>query len=522
MTHRRDRKIIPRFLLWIAIFHALVNTVKGQGQGDCTLCADGSAPDMNLSSEDLGWSCFDLNSFASILKTSDAECTELQIIGFQDCACPTFPPGFCTLCPGGFSDIPDKNVQVPSTNNLTCGDILFVETSLLQNGCEDLAPYRERCGCPAEAECSYCADGTMPMYSNRVIPYLSTPSNQVTCAQQASAAFSSTAEQCDTYTVAPVPVNGQGYCGCQGTFPSNFCSLCPAGTEVVNPDAVLPETGGMTCLEMEEYLRYITDQTSCQTIADSSQICCRPIESCPVCATDDVGYNKGKPYDPYGLTCEDVGLAEHYGFPMTCQDVQTRFPFYCECPNANPTCTLCQLGELPPETNKVIPLMDTTCQEINDYTTLRLTSECTAEKAKYPFDASAYCGCTGFEAPKACTFCPAGERVRDTSLVPEGADGASCGELMEFADYVRTSDLCSAIHAFSSVCCMDPTEPTTTPSVGQPTSPRPSPTDQLPSASPSMAPSRPSLPPPTPTPTSAATTASILIPALLIVMSVVG
>lgn len=524
MVYRRGGKLIQILLLWIVTFHALVSFVTGQDQ--CTLCADGSDPDMTLSSEELGWNCWDLNSFASILKTGDAECTELQIVGFQDCACPTFPAGFCTLCPGGYSDIPDKSVAVPSTNNLTCGDILFVETEMLQNGCEDLAPYRDRCGCPAEAECTFCADGTMPMYADRVVPYLSTSTSQVTCSEQASAAFSATTEQCDTYTVAPVAVNGQGFCGCQGTFPSNLCTLCPAGAEVVNPDIVLPDTGGMTCLEMEEYLRYITDETSCQTISDRSQICCEQIESCPVCpGGENVDYKEEKPYDPYGLTCETIGLAEHYGYPMTCEDVQTRFPYYCECPGAIPRCTLCQLGEIPPETNKEIPLMGTTCQEVNDYTSLRLTTECAAEKASFSFDASAYCGCTGFEAPKACTFCPEGSMVGDIGLAPEGADGASCGELADFADYVRTADLCSSVQAFSSECCTDPALPTASPSVGHPTpvpgppSPSITPVSEAPSTAPSATPA----PQATPFPTSSARNIGVVIPVVAVmVMTFMG
>jgi hypothetical protein len=537
MVCRWGDKLIQRFLLWIAIFHAVVQVVNGQDP--CTLCADGSDPDMNLSSEELGWNCWDLNSFASILQNGDAECTELQIVGFQDCACPTFPAGFCTLCPGGFSDIPDKSVTVPSTNNLTCGDILFVETALLQNGCDDLAPYRERCGCPAEAECTYCADGTMPMYADRKIPYLSTPGSEVTCSGQASLAFSATADQCDGFTVAPVAVNGQGYCGCQGTFPSNLCSLCPAGTDVENPDVVLPGSGGMTCLEMEEYVRYITDEAACHAIADSAQqVCCEPMESCPVCG-DMATYNKEKPYDPYGLNCENIGMAPHFGFPMTCDDVQARFPYYCECPEAVPACTLCQLGELPPETSKEIPLFGTTCQEVNDYTSLRLATECGTEKSSFPFDASAYCGCTGFEAPKACTFCPDGEIVRNANLVPGGAGGASCGELMDFADYVRTPDLCSSVQAFSSDCCMDPTAPTIAPTVTPPTleSQPPGTTSPDETIAPTVAPTNatnapgpgpepgpaPAPDPATPPPTSSATTKNILVPILtLIAVSCIG
>jgi hypothetical protein len=435
----------------------------------CTLCADGSPPDMSLMSADLGWSCTDLNQFASILKNGDTECTDLQIVGFQDCACPAYPTGYCTLCPGGFSDIPDKTLAVPSTSNLTCGDILFVSETVLQGGCEDLAPYRERCGCPTDAACTFCADGTMPVNMDRILPYLTRNSQTTTCAQQSSKAFSAPAELCDDIVVAPVAVNAQGFCGCQGTFPSNLCTLCPAGTQVTNPDLVVPQSGGLSCSEMEDYLKYITDAASCQLIADSAAVCCRPVESCPVC--EGSLYNEEKIYDPYVLPCRDLGYAPEFGSPMTCEDIQTRFPYFCECEGASPQCTLCQLGELPPETDKAIPLLGTTCKEVNDYASIRLTTECAAEKASWSFDASAYCGCTGFEPPDKCAFCPEGQIVRDATKVPELAGTSPCSELEDFAKYVIASNLCSNLQQFGLDCCVDPNSPTEAPSPGPPLTP---------------------------------------------------
>ncbi|CAB9513160.1 expressed unknown protein [Seminavis robusta] len=440
--------------------------VVAQDPNKCDLCSDGSEPDMSLMSADLGWSCTDLNQFTIYLKAGDKECIDLQLIGFQDCGCPTYPPGYCTLCPGGFSDIPDRDLIVPSPQNLTCGKILFVNSDALAGGCGDLEPYRDHCGCPSDAECSFCADGTMPMNMDRVIPYLSKPSETTTCAQQAQRAFSATAEQCQDIIVPPVAVNVQGFCGCQGTFPSSLCSLCPLGMDIANPDLVLPDTGGLTCQEMDEYLSYITDEASCQAIADSSQVCCQPIEECPVC--EGVLFNEDKLYEPYGLTCANIGLASDFGHPMSCEDVQTRFPYFCECADAIPACTLCQLGEVPPETDKPIPLLGTTCKEVNDYASIRLTSECAQEMASQSFDSSAYCGCTGFEPPNQCTFCPEGQIVRQINKAPELAGGATCGDLLDFASYVTTYNLCSSVQAFAFECCVDPDSPTEAPSPGPP------------------------------------------------------
>jgi hypothetical protein len=470
MTFRRRGGPVMRSIaaLGLALVLGLM-TPFVTAQDQCTLCADGSDPDMSLMSADLGWSCTDLSQFASILKAGDTECTDLQIVGFQDCACPTYPTGFCSLCPGGFSDIPDKTVTVPSTTNLTCGDILFVAESVLQGGCEDLAPYRERCGCPTDVACNFCADGTTPANSDRILPYLTRNGQTTTCAQQTSNAFSAPAELCNEVVVAPVAVNAQGFCGCQGTFPSNLCTLCPGGAAATNPDLVVPQSGGLSCTQMEDYLSYITDEASCQLIADSSAVCCRPVESCPVC--EGALYNQDKFYDPYGLPCADIGYAPEFGSPMTCDDIQTRFPYFCECEGADPQCTLCQLGELPPEMDKDIPLLGTTCKEVNDYASIRLTSECAEEKASWSFDASAYCGCTGFEPPDQCDFCPSGQIVRDTAKVPELAGTSACSELEDFTKYVTDASLCSTLQKFGLECCVDPNAPTEAPSPGPPLSP---------------------------------------------------
>ena len=491
----------------------------------CTLCYDGSEPDMSLSSESLGWSCTDLQLFADILTPNEDDCVELQIAGFQDCNCPTYPPGFCTLCPGGFSDIPDRSVSVPSTTNLTCGDILFVEESLLANGCQDLAPYRERCGCPIEAECTFCADGSDPRNRDRVIPYLSVAGQDpVTCGENAAKAFSAPADRCNDYTVAPVAVNPQGYCGCPGTFPSNLCSLCPNG-QVVNSDIVVPQTGGLTCSEMETYLSYITDEDACRTIAETSHVCCRQLDECPVCPGGSrVEYNKDRLYEPYGLTCENIGLSQQYGFPMTCEDVQTRFPFYCGCPDTNPSCTLCQLGELPPEMEKEIPLLSTTCEEVNDFLSLRLTRECAGEAASLSFAASAYCGCTGFTPPDQCSFCGDGQIIRDLSFVPEGAQGATCGELQDFSRYVRTVNLCIAVQNFAPACCsVPPGTPTMAPTTSSPIAPTDTPSPATPTTPvPTNAPTTSAPAPTTPPPPSSALSRTLLPTLAILFVTTIG
>ena len=147
-------------------------------------------------------------------------------------------------------------------------------------------------------------------------------------------------------------------------------------------------------------------------------------------------------------------------------------------------------------------------------------SECAEEKASQSFAASAYCGCTGFEAPRACTFCPEDEVVRDTAAAPDGAGGATCGDLADFADYVLTASLCSSVQAFADECCMNPSDPTEAPSTGPPppeTDPPDPPAPTL-TAPPTVAPS--TVPPgmPTSAPTSASRSSSLLFPMAFVTM----
>lgn len=464
----------------------------------CTLCADGSAPNLSLESDSLQWTCSNLAVFADILIAGEQECIDLQFAGFWDCECPTYPENYCTLCPGGSNEITNPDFIVPSNANLTCRQILYVDENRLDS-CEELAPFRSMCGCPTDVQCSFCTDGTVPTFGDRIIPYLTTSENPVTCASNAAKAFSAPPATCEDYTIAPVPVNGQAYCGCQGTAPLDLCTLCPEGTTLVNPELDIPRTG-LNCREMQEYLRYVTEEESCNAIASMGRPCCQPLEPCPVCPQGpNVEFERELSYPPYQMTCETIGLAEQFGYKMGCSDVQQRFPYYCGCPGSQPACTLCPLGQIPP-LERDIPLLQTTCSEVNAYASLRLASECAEEMASLRFDASAYCGCTGFLPPDDCPFCRAGQIVRDLALVPPGAD-QPCEILADFARYVTRADLCTAVQEFAPACCDSPTGPTTAPAPTINDTNMPTPTFF--SNAPSLTPSVPTSFPPvfvTPTP----------------------
>ena len=99
-------------------------------------------------------------------------------------------------------------------------------------------------------------------YSDQRIPYLSQNDHHVTCADYEAAAWLLPhRERYKQFRQAPLPVKVQEYCGCPITSPANACLLCHKGTSLENPEMVVPNMGGLNCLELEEYLSFITNVT---------------------------------------------------------------------------------------------------------------------------------------------------------------------------------------------------------------------------------------------------------------------
>ena len=438
----------------------------------CSLCEDGSRPPDNGARtvwEGEEWNCRDLSQILGIIgvPAGSEDCFSLQFRAFTDCGCLTFPQEVvCSLCPGGFSDLPMPDIPIPGFPGLTCGDIVFASRDHEDDAiltCDQVQRFSRLCRCPDA--CSLCRySDEVPEFPNRIIPFLSTKDNVVTCADHAAQAARIPSDRCDTYHKAPVPVNVPALCGCPMASPANACSLCPNGKQVLDRSLVIPQAGGQTCEALEQYVQFITDRQSCLDIASVAEACCREYDPCPICSDGTNGLGRFKTYEPYSLSCDRVGLASHFGFPLTCATAQERFPFFCRCPGARPDCTICPLGMLPPDPSRFMPLLNMTCGQVNDFLSLRSAAECDDAILSFSVDVAAFCGCIPTEISLGrgrCALCPEGQEVLSQSQMPNqvsitgsiSTDSIHCHELADLAPYVVKSDLCRAVQQSTPECC---------------------------------------------------------------------
>ena len=496
------------------------------GSSGCTLCYDGSSI-ANPFVESVRLPPFTCGDLSVLVESSseftDMECLNYQTVGATDCGCPTSPldDEYCPLCegfdvsplviPDSYMDLPIPTTATQPVEGLTCADLVFQAQASAQIPCDRVATYQRYCGCgrntpapirpttpvptslPATSapnndgnmnfSCYFCPDKDPPQFSDRKLPYLNTaptpqsntlPYNEqvtpgaiTTCGYLAESARTSSMdeEECFDAIYPPVTLDAQSYCGCSETIAEDLCSICPAGSPLVNPDLAVPGAGGMSCLEIEVYLRFVTDEEACNTIAESARtVCCTPAPECPVCQNSVFTYNRNKLYPPFGLTCSQLNLALNplLGYNVTCAGIQETFGYYCECANAvRPSCSLCPMDDIPPDPSLEIPVLGPgiTCGEINEYASLRLEESCADDIAGWSVDAQAFCGCTGFEARGMCSVqCPSDLLLDPDALVPDSLgvsvnDFITCRELVDFAPYVNDPALCSAMQQSVLGCC---------------------------------------------------------------------
>ncbi|CAB9525092.1 expressed unknown protein [Seminavis robusta] len=334
--------------------------------------------------------------------------------------------------------------------------------------------------------CFLCPDQNPPLFQNRVLPYLTPapspqsntipvgqtdPTETTTCGMLAAEAETLTdATECFDAIFPTVPLDVPSFCGCSSSQTWDLCSLC-GNQPISNPDLNVPGSGGLTCLDLQEYMRFVTDENSCNTIAETARAaCCTPLPNCPVCVNPVFTYAQDKLYPPFGLKCSELSLAERLGHNVTCPEIQERFGWYCECPNAiRPSCSLCGDGVDVPQPEQPVQALGegVTCQEVDDYASLRPAETCESDIAAWSVDARAFCGCPGFSPRGDCRIaCSSGLVVDTNALVKDEAgisinDYLTCGELFAFAPFVTSSDMCLAMQRSSqNGCCVAPGEET--------------------------------------------------------------
>lgn len=182
-----------------------------------------------------------------------------------------------------------------------------------------------------------------------------------------------------------------------------------------------------------------------------------PTSSCSVCATPGE-YEADRLYPHWQLRCHSLGEATESGLDCV-EDIQKRFGAFCGCPGAVAECKLCPSDATLPNPNKVIPLLwSGTCEDVNLYSSLRSSSDCSSHLNAFPFDLSAFCECSGATTPTTskCSFCPPGFSVADLDHEPTGAYGSTCGEIADLAQYVTDGSYCSYVRGFAIDCCTTP------------------------------------------------------------------
>lgn len=486
-----------------------ISTTLAQQVNDedvCTICQDGSPisiPDGVIELDGVEWTCSELSQILWLLGAdAGGGCESLHFRGFVNCGCPTFDNDeYCSMCPKGFSDLPDPDIAIPGFEDLTCKDIIFAQRSDPEAPipCEELENYAKLCHCPES--CSFCRYSDESLANlDRIIPYLTHGDNQVTCAEHAAAVGSLLrGEDCDMLREPPVPVNVEGYCGCPRSSAANLCPLCPDGVPLRNPDLVTANVGGLTCQELEEYLMYVNDPEVCTSISETSQECCGYLDACPVCPDGSWGRGSGQVYEPYGLGCDQIGQSTDFGFPLTCEEAQDRFPFFCGCEGVLAECTICRLNQVPPDPSRFIPMLNITCGEANDLASIASSIECSDTLLDFRIDVAGFCGCgEDTSLYGRCAFCPEGQELAhnsdfaDTVIVGRSAHDnifgdlkvtydptleQHCNEIEALAPWVIEGEMCKAVQQSIPACCRPistlapttsappTTRPTTTPSL---------------------------------------------------------
>lgn len=213
-----------------------------ESSGGCTLCADGSVPNLYASIGET--SCQTIAEAITYTPANSSLCTMTQLQGYIHCYCPTYPTDtYCSMCPTTISattttttdaqyyytPIPKQNrnkiipfltvntTTITTASNRTCGEVEFVErtTTITANSNELCSMIQqdsvtEYCGCVGVTKqtCNLCNNDDMDddddntnnhtmMFSHRLLP----PSFTTSCASlDRSLATVQSSKECATIT----------------------------------------------------------------------------------------------------------------------------------------------------------------------------------------------------------------------------------------------------------------------------------------------------------------------------------
>lgn len=204
--------------------------------------------------------------------------------------------------------------------------------------------------------------------------------------------------------------------------------------------------------------------------------CCdTPPESfCTLCENGSTDYSAEKliprnPLDPnFDTTCQDLATRDRYlsdgSTPGLCSvTARERSRAWCECPGAQPSCSLtCADGNPPSDLALSEPIRGETCERlVYEYTTLT-SDECLNPALALNFDARAFC-CPDVPTPNGCSICPLGQIIEDDArmISTEFFGKVSCRELQFHASFLpagrsRCEDFLTELEADEGCCGADP------------------------------------------------------------------
>ena len=189
------------------------------------------------------------------------------------------------------------------------------------------------------------------------------------------------------------------------------CHLCPDGSDVQFPysDRIVPNFSlgqykDPPCSLLEAYIRQSIATTDCELIQKQAGFCgCPGIEPKNACSLCDNGSSPGAPdrLTAEGDTCE---LLDEYISFMKDEDCQSdggkfllAHAALCECPGAEPKCTLCSQGLPPPD--RAQEVQDGTCGAIEDLI-LTFSEEQCVEFDRAMITNGIRCGCREEDFPQ--------------------------------------------------------------------------------------------------------------------------
>ena len=164
-------------------------------------------------------------------------------------------------------------------------------------------------------------------------------------------------------------------------------------------------------------------------------------QNCTICP-DGSPLNSSVAVPLGDVTC---GILQENAFAVndTECEIYQRNAAWCECPNVEPSCTLCDNGSSPSNPDLIPQGMDATCGEMEYLATIAADDEDCQNLSIH----AAECGCP---APF-CTLCPDGVPPPETDK--ELSNGATCGGVAEIAQDVTTEDGCIAIRNYAAASC---------------------------------------------------------------------